>query len=95
MVLAFANFGDLIGLGELVAAIGNLVFVGTAVSTLVVAFLAWRRDNRAAGWFLVAWGLLEALTIATALHLLFTEPDGERRRCCTTACRCRWSRPRC
>src|SRR5688572_24687807 len=76
VVLAFANFADVIGLGGIVAAIGNLVFVISAVTTLVVAFLAWRRDNRAAGWFLVAWGLLESLTIATALHLLLAR-DGE------------------
>jgi len=42
----------------------------------VVAFLAWRRGSRAAGWFLVAWTLLEAFTIATAVRLLFTEPEG-------------------
>lgn len=77
VVLAFANFADMIGLGEIVVAIGNLVFVISAVTTLVVAFLAWRRDNRAAGWFLVAWGLLETLTIATALHLLFSRGEGE------------------
>lgn len=77
VVLAFANFADMIGLGDIVVAIGNLVFVISAVTTLVVAFLAWRRDNRAAGWFLVAWGLLETLTIATALHLLFSREDGE------------------
>jgi diguanylate cyclase (GGDEF)-like protein len=77
VVLALANFADRIGLGEIVVAIGNLVFIVSAVTTLVVAFLAWRRDNRAAGWFLVAWGLLETLTIATALHLLLTRDDGE------------------
>jgi diguanylate cyclase (GGDEF)-like protein len=77
VVLAFANFADIIGLGDIVAAIGNLVFLVSAVTTLVVAFLAWRRDNRAAGWFLVAWGLLETLTIATALHLLFSRENGE------------------
>lgn len=70
VVLAFANVAQHIGLGGLVAAIGNLVFVAAAVTTLVVAFLAWRRNNRAAGWFLIAWGLLEGFTIATALHLL-------------------------
>ena len=77
VVLAFANFADIFGFGGIVAAIGNLVFVISAVTTLVVAFLAWRRDNRAAGWFLVAWGLLESLTIATALHLLLSRGDGE------------------
>jgi diguanylate cyclase (GGDEF)-like protein len=77
VVLAFANFADVVGLGGIVAAIGNIVFVISAVTTLVVAFLAWRRNNRAAGWFLVAWGLLETLTIATALHLLLASGDGE------------------
>jgi diguanylate cyclase (GGDEF)-like protein len=77
VVLAFANFLDVFGLDAIVVAIGNLMFVVSAVTTLVVAFLAWRRDNRAAGWFLVAWGLLETLTIATALHLLFSREGGE------------------
>jgi diguanylate cyclase (GGDEF)-like protein len=77
VVLAFANFTDVIGLGEIVVGLGNLVFVVSAVTTLVVAFLAWRRDNRAAGWFLIAWGLLEALTIATALNLQFSREAGE------------------
>jgi diguanylate cyclase (GGDEF)-like protein len=77
VVLAFANFADVVGLGGIVAAIGNIIFVISAVTTLVVAFLAWRRNNRAAGWFLVAWGLLETLTIATALHLLLASDDGE------------------
>jgi diguanylate cyclase (GGDEF)-like protein len=76
IVLTFANLAQLIGLGAVVAAIGNLVFVGAAVFTLVVAFLAWRRDSRAAGWFLIAWGLLEAFTIATAVRLLVTDPEG-------------------
>jgi diguanylate cyclase (GGDEF)-like protein len=78
VVLAFANFTDVIGFpAEIVNALGNLVFVVSAVTTLVVAFLAWRRNNRAAGWFLVAWGLLETLTIATALHLQFSREAGE------------------
>ena len=77
VVLAFANFLDVFGLDSIVTAVGNIVFVISAVTTLVVAFLAWRRDNRAAGWFLVAWGLLETLTIATALHLLFSREAGE------------------
>ena len=66
VVLAFANFAHLIGAGALVAPIGNLIFVGVAIFTLVVAFLAWRRGSRAAGWFLIAWSLLEVMTIATA-----------------------------
>jgi two-component system, sensor histidine kinase LadS len=76
VVLAFANLGQRAGLGGLVAAIGNLVFLGSAIFTLVVSFLAWKRDNRAAGWFLIAWGLLEGFTIATAIRLLVTDPEG-------------------
>lgn len=70
VALAFANLAKHIGFGAQVAALGNLIFLGSAIFTLVVAFLAWRRDNRAAGWFLLAWGLLEAFTIATALSML-------------------------
>jgi diguanylate cyclase (GGDEF)-like protein len=70
VALAFANFAHLIGAGGLVAPIGNLIFVGVAIFTLVVAFLAWRRGSRAAGWFLLAWGLLEIFTIATAVSFL-------------------------
>lgn len=62
-------------LGPFVVAAGNLLFVFAAVFTLVVAFLAWRRKNRAAGWFLVAWVLLEAATIATALSMLTSDLD--------------------
>lgn len=76
VVLAFANVAQHIGLGGVVAAIGNLVFLFSAIFTLVVAFLAWQRDNRAAGWFLIAWGLLEGFTIATAIRLLVTDPEG-------------------
>lgn len=66
VVLAFSNLAHLTAFGKLVAPIGNLIFVGVAVFTLVIAFLAWRRGSRAAGWFLIAWGLLEVMTIATA-----------------------------
>jgi two-component system, sensor histidine kinase LadS len=70
VVLAFANFADLIGLGGVVVAFGNLMFAGSAIFTLVAAFLAWRQGVRAAGWFLLAWGLLETVTVATAIELL-------------------------
>ena len=70
IVLAFANVAQVIGLGALVAAIGNIVFLGSAAFTLVVAFLSWRRGNRAAGFFLIAWTVLEAVTIATTVRLL-------------------------
>ena len=75
VALAFSNLAHFIGLGGLVAAIGNLVFVGTAIFTLVVAFLAWRRGNRAAGWFLIAWGMLETFAILTAVRLLFDRAE--------------------
>ena len=71
-LLAVANVGELVGLGQLVVGIGNLMFLGAGVFVLVVAFLAWRRGNRAAGWFLVAWVLLETFAIVTSARLLFT-----------------------
>jgi diguanylate cyclase (GGDEF)-like protein len=70
VVLACSNIADLVGLGEFVATVGNLLFVGSAIFTLVVAFRAWRKGNRAAGWFLIAWIMLETFTIATAIRLL-------------------------
>jgi diguanylate cyclase (GGDEF)-like protein len=70
--LAVANVGVLFGLGQIVVAIGNLMFLGAGVFVLVVAFLAWRRGNRAAGWFLFAWVLLETFAIVTSARLLFS-----------------------
>ena len=75
VVLAVANVAHLFGFGGSLASIGNLMFVGTAVFTLVVCFLAWRRGSRAAGWFLIAWSLLEATTIATAGGFLLSGTD--------------------
>jgi diguanylate cyclase (GGDEF)-like protein len=75
VALAFSNLAHLIGLGGVIAAIGNLVFVGSAIFTLVVAFLAWRRGNRAAGWFLIAWGMLETFAIVTAIKLLLDRAE--------------------
>ena len=72
VALAVANVGWLAGLEPLVADIGNLMFLGGGGLVLVVAFLAWRRGNRAAGWFLFAWVLLEAFAIATSARLLVT-----------------------
>jgi diguanylate cyclase (GGDEF)-like protein len=74
-VLAFANVLQVVGLGGLVATVGNLLFIGSAAFTLIVAFLAWRRGNNASGWFLLAWGLLEAFTIATAIRLITGDAD--------------------
>lgn len=70
--LAVANVGILVGVGQLVVAVGNVMFLGAGVFVLVVAFLAWRRGNRAAGWFLFAWILLETFAIVTSARLLFT-----------------------
>jgi diguanylate cyclase (GGDEF)-like protein len=70
VALAFSNVADLVGLGGLVAALGNLAFAGAGIFTLVVAFLAWRHGNRAAGFFLIAWVMLETFAIATAISLL-------------------------
>ena len=52
------------------------MFLGSAVFTLVVSFLAWRRGgNRSAGWFLIAWSLLCIFQIVTAVRLLYTRAD--------------------
>jgi diguanylate cyclase (GGDEF)-like protein len=66
VVLALSNFVRMPATSPFITAAGNLIFLGTAVYTLVVAFLAWRRGSRPAGWFLLAWGLLEVMTIWTA-----------------------------
>lgn len=72
VLLAFANVAKFVGLEPVVNAVGNVVFLSSATFTLVVCFLAWRRGNRAAGWFLVAWALLEGFTIAAAVGFLVT-----------------------
>lgn len=77
LVLAASNVLSEFGLGGPVAAIGNLMFAVSAVFTLVVAFMAWRKGGRAAGFFLFAWVLLEAFTIAAALRLLTTDASDE------------------
>ena len=74
--LALSNLLREFGLGRTIAAVGNLMFLGSAIITIVVAFLAWRRGgNRAAGWFLIAWSLLCTFQILTALRLLYTRAD--------------------
>jgi diguanylate cyclase (GGDEF)-like protein len=70
ILLTFANLIKLVGYEDSVNNVGNILFLGSAVYTLVVAFLAWRRGSRPAGWFLLAWTLLEAFTIATTVRLL-------------------------
>jgi diguanylate cyclase (GGDEF)-like protein len=75
VVLTAANVAKLWGFASLVSAAGNVIFLVAAVFTLVVAFLSWRRGNRAAGWFLIAWTLLEGFTIAAAVHFLLSASD--------------------
>jgi diguanylate cyclase (GGDEF)-like protein len=70
VLLTFANLIKLVGYEDIVNNVGNILFLGSAVYTLVVAFIAWRRGSRPAGWFLLAWTLLEAFTIATTIRLL-------------------------
>jgi diguanylate cyclase (GGDEF)-like protein len=79
VVLTVANLGKAVGLITLVNGVGNLIFLGTAIFTLVVALVAWRRGSRAAGWFLFAWTLLETCAIATTVSLLIgaSEHDSE------------------
>jgi len=70
VLLTIANVGKLVGLATLVNALGNVLFLGSAVFTLSVCVLAWSRGSRAAGWFLFAWSVMQGFVIATAVHLL-------------------------
>jgi diguanylate cyclase (GGDEF)-like protein len=79
VLLTFSNVLVYVGWGGPIAAVGNIMFVGSAIFTLVVAFLAWRRGNRAAGWFLIAWTMLETVTIATAIRLLLDRAEHAER----------------
>jgi len=75
IMVTAANVAKLFGFASLVSSIGNVIFSLVAASTLVVAFWSWRRGNRAAGWFLLAWGLLEGFTITAAMRFLLTASD--------------------
>jgi two-component system, sensor histidine kinase LadS len=75
VLLALSNFARPFGAAKLITAAGNLIFLGTAAYTLLVAFLSWRRGSRPAGWFLIAWGLLEVMTIWTAGKSLVGEAE--------------------
>jgi len=72
VLITIANMAKFVGFGMWVNALGNLLFIAASIFTLVVAFLAWRRGNRAAGWFMVAWGLLEGFTMTAAVRFLIT-----------------------
>ncbi len=77
VVITAANVAKFVGLLALVNLIGNVMFVVAAVFTVIVCVLAWRRGNRAAGWFLIAWALLEGFTIAAALRFLMTSSGSD------------------
>jgi len=72
MVLALSNF---VVEGAAVVYAGNAMFLFAAPLTIVAAFVAWRRGSRAAGWFLLAWLLLETYTIATAMRLILSHGE--------------------
>jgi diguanylate cyclase (GGDEF)-like protein len=76
VIITAANVAKFIGLLGVVNIVGNVMFVAAAVFTIIVCVLAWRRGNRAAGWFLIAWTLLEGFTIAAALRFLITSSVG-------------------
>lgn len=76
VVLALANLLRVVpGLSGVIANTGNLLFLGSALFTVTVTFLAWRGGNRAAGWFLIAWVLLSTFQILTAVRLLYARAD--------------------
>lgn len=77
VVISAANLAEFVGLLGVVNALGNIMFVVTPIFTVIVCFLAWRRGNRAAGWFLIAWCLLEGFTIAAAVRLLTSSADSD------------------
>jgi diguanylate cyclase (GGDEF)-like protein len=77
VVLTAANLAKYVGLLGLVNDIGDVMFVGAPLFTVVVCFLAWRHGNRPAGWFLLAWVLLEGFTIAAALRFLMSDEDSD------------------
>ncbi|HEY2676285.1 MAG TPA: diguanylate cyclase [Steroidobacteraceae bacterium] len=72
IAITAANAAKFVGLEGAVNDIGNVMFVVVSIFTVIVCSLAWRRGNRAAGWFLVAWCLLEGFTIAAAVRFLMT-----------------------
>jgi two-component system, sensor histidine kinase LadS len=70
VVITAANAARVVGYEEWVNDAGDIMLVVAALFTLVVCALAWRRGNRAAGWFLVAWLLLEGFAMTAAVGFL-------------------------
>jgi diguanylate cyclase (GGDEF)-like protein len=79
VLLTIANLLKLLGYEDAVNNAGNALFLGAAIYTIIVAFVAWRRGSRAAGWFLLAWIMLEAFTIAATVRLLLSSNDQHER----------------
>ena len=77
VIITAANVAEFVGLLSVVNVLGNIMFVVTPIFTVIVCFLAWRRGNRAAGWFLIAWCLLEGFTITAAVRLLVSSADSD------------------
>jgi diguanylate cyclase (GGDEF)-like protein len=75
VLITTANVAKFVGFEGVVNDIGDVMFVVAPIFTVVVCWLAWRRGNRAAGWFLIAWCLLEGFTIAAAVQFLGTTSD--------------------
>jgi diguanylate cyclase (GGDEF)-like protein len=70
VVITAANAARVVGYEGLVNDVGDIMLVLAALFTVVVCARAWRRGNRAAGWFLVAWLLLEGFTTTAAVGFL-------------------------
>jgi two-component system, sensor histidine kinase LadS len=77
VVITAANVAEFVGFLNVVNVLGNIMFIVTPIFTVIVCFLAWRRGNRAAGWFLIAWCLLEGFTITAAVRLLASSADSD------------------
>lgn len=75
VLLTIANLLKVLGYEDAVNNAGNVLFLGSAIYTVIVAFVAWRHGSRAAGWFLLAWITLEAFTIAATVRLLLSTND--------------------
>ena len=75
LVLTLANLAKPFGFENAVNTFGNALFLVSAIFTLWICFSAWRHGSRAAGWFLLAWLLLEIFNIATTVQLIMS--DGE------------------
>ena len=75
VVITAANVAKFVGFEGVVNDIGDVMFVVAPIFTVIVCFLAWRRGNRPAGWFLIAWCLLEGFTIAAAVQFLGTKSE--------------------